>query len=149
MADWPGVRPSPTLTRLDLLKIGNFRPAGPGLGVPCDDAGVFGASHVPTISVSDLPTDGRLLDVREDDEWWSGRAPGAVHMPLQTLPDRLGELPTDEPVYVICRSGSRSAYAVAWLVQQGIDAFNVAGGMVEWQELGKPMVGDSEEPYVW
>ena len=109
---------------------------------------MFGASHVPTISVSDLPADGHLVDVREDDEWLAGRAPGAMHMPLQTVPDRLGEIPANEPVYVICRSGSRSAYAVAWLVQQGIHAVNVAGGMVEWQELGKPLEGDTEEPYV-
>ncbi len=109
---------------------------------------MFGAPDVPTIDVPDLPTDAFILDVREDEEWQYGRAPGAVHMPLQTVPDQLSELPSDQPVYVICRSGSRSAYAVAWLVQQGLDAVNVAGGMVAWEVLGRPLEGDTTEPFV-
>lgn len=83
-----------------------------------------------------------LLDVREDDEWRAGRAPDAVHVPLQTLPGRLQEIPTDRPVAVICRSGHRSAQATGWLRGQGYAATNVAGGMQAWAAAGLPMAGD-------
>ena len=51
-----------------------------------------------------------LLDVREDDEW-AGHAPDAVHVRLGELGARVDELPRDREVYVICRTGNRSAYA--------------------------------------
>ena len=63
--------------------------------------------NVPEISVQDLPADAVILDVREDDEWTAGHAPGATHVPLGEVPGRLGELPDADPLYVICRSGYR------------------------------------------
>ncbi len=107
-------------------------------------------ADIPTVAVPDLPKDGvALLDVREDDEWAAGHAPGAKHIPMGELPARvgeLGELPDDQPVYVICRSGGRSARAAAWLNASGWDAVNVAGGMGSWQRAGRPMV--ASEPGV-
>ncbi|MEW2500071.1 rhodanese-like domain-containing protein [Amycolatopsis sp. CA-161197] len=104
-------------------------------------------AELPTAEVRDLPTDGvALLDVREDDEWAAGHAPGAVHIPLGELParvDELSELPDDQPVYVICRSGGRSARATAWLNASGWDAVNVAGGMGSWAREGRPMVSET------
>lgn len=103
---------------------------------------------VPTVSVGDLPDDAVLLDVREDDEWRAGHAPGALHIPLGQVPSRLGEVPDGE-VHVICRSGGRSAQAVAWLVRNGYDVDNVAGGMHAWVEAGRPVVSeDGTEPTV-
>jgi rhodanese-related sulfurtransferase len=103
---------------------------------------------VPTTTVQQLPEDVHLLDVREDDEWAAGHAPGAQHVPLGDLPDRIGELPEGE-VHVICRSGGRSARAAAWLNENGVDAVNVDGGMGAWQDAGRPMVADTgEEPRV-
>jgi rhodanese-related sulfurtransferase len=100
---------------------------------------------VPTAAVADLPQDGiALLDVREDDEWAAGHAPGAKHIPLGELPARVGELaelPDDQPVYVVCRSGGRSARATAWLNASGWDAMNVAGGMKSWEAEGRRVVG--------
>ena len=58
-----------------------------------------------------------LLDVREPDEWEAGHIKGALHIPLGDLPARFGELPGEGEVLVICRSGGRSARAVAWLNQ--------------------------------
>lgn len=103
---------------------------------------------VPEISVSDLPADAALLDVREDDEWAAGHVDGAVHVPLSEVPGRLAELPEADPVYVICRSGNRSGRAAAWLNAQGIEAVNVAGGMKAWAAAGKPMTSSVGDPQV-
>jgi rhodanese-related sulfurtransferase len=47
---------------------------------------------------------------------------------------------------VVCKVGGRSAQAVAWLQRQGVEAVNVAGGMVEWASAGRPMVSETGEP---
>jgi rhodanese-related sulfurtransferase len=104
--------------------------------------------NVPEISVQDLPADAVILDVREDDEWTAGHAEGATHVPLGEVPQRLGELPDADPLYVICRSGNRSGRAVAWLGQQGVETVNVAGGMRAWAAAGRPMVSDAGDPAV-
>ena len=49
-----------------------------------------------------------LLDVREQDEWDAGHAPGAHHIPLGQLGTRQAEIPTDREVVAVCRSGRRS-----------------------------------------
>ena len=102
-------------------------------------------STVPTTSVTELPDDAVLVDVREDDEWAAGHAPNAVHIPLAELPGRLGELPEiDDTIAVVCRSGGRSGRAVAWLSQQGFDVTNVEGGMRAWYSAGKQLIGSGE-----
>lgn len=106
--------------------------------------------ELPTTSVTDLPDDALVLDVREPDEWAAGHAPGAIHIPMGDIPARLDEVPpTDETLPVICRSGGRSERTVQWLVQQGFDVANVTGGMRAWSSAGKPMASESgEEPRV-
>lgn len=96
------------------------------------------------ITPRDLADDAVVLDVREQDEWDAGHAPGAVHIPLGELPTRLGELPENEPLPVICRSGGRSSRAVQWLEAQGYDVVNVDGGMRLWAESNKPVAGGGE-----
>lgn len=95
---------------------------------------------VPEIDVHELArrrADGALVvDVRQPDEYHEVRVPGAALMPLAEVPDRHGELPAEETVYVICRSGARSERAAAFLRQQGIDAVNVTGGTLAWVEAG-------------
>lgn len=98
----------------------------------------------PLISVTDLPDDAVLVDVREDDEWQAGHAPNAIHVPMGTVPDSLDALPdTDDTVPVICRSGGRSDRVVQWLVQQGFDVVNVDGGMRAWAAAGKQMQSEA------
>jgi rhodanese-related sulfurtransferase len=80
-----------------------------------------------------------ILDVRELDEWEAGRIPGAVHIPLGELPARTSELPTDQPIIVVCRSGGRSAMATAHLVGLGVDAVNLEGGTQAWHAQGLPL----------
>jgi rhodanese-related sulfurtransferase len=104
---------------------------------------------VPEVLSADLPAGVFLLDVREDDEWTAGHAPDAVHMRLGELGTRVNELPRDREVYVICRSGARSAYAAQALVGGGLDAVNVADGMTGWAVAGRPMISeDGAEPHV-
>ena len=109
-------------------------------------------SPVPAVSVANLPEAAVLLDVREDDEWAAGHAPGAVHIPMGQLPQRLDELATtfpDRQVPVVCRSGGRSARVTAYLVETGWQAVNVDGGMRAWAAGGRPMVANSgAEPRV-
>lgn len=113
-------------------------------------------TEVPQVAVADLPTDPPpgapggvvLLDVREDDEWAAGHAPGAVHIPLGEVTSRLDEIP-DGDLYVVCRSGGRSQQAAAWLSRNGYDASNVAGGMHAWVDAGRPLVAETgDEPTV-
>ncbi len=81
-----------------------------------------------------------LLDVREDAEWRAGHAPGARHIPLGALADRLGELPRNRMIVTVCRSGARSARAAALLARDGREVANLSGGMRAWQHAGKPVV---------
>ena len=103
----------------------------------------------PEVLSTDLPTGAYLLDVREDDEWAAGHAPDAVHLRLGELGARAGEIPQDREVYVICRSGARSAYAVQALTGGGWSAVNVSDGMTGWAVAGKPMVSETgADPFV-
>jgi rhodanese-related sulfurtransferase len=104
---------------------------------------------VPEVLSTDLPAGAFLLDVREDDEWAAGHAPDAVHVRLGELGTRVAELPHDREVYVICRSGTRSAYAAQTLAGGGLSAVNVSDGMTGWAVAGRPMVSENgAEPYI-
>lgn len=104
------------------------------------------ASEVPAAAV---PEGAWLLDVREDDEWAAGYAPGACHIPMGALSARASEIPQDQVVYVICRSGVRSAHVARALAAAGWEAVNVGGGMQDWAAAGRPMATDSgAEPFV-
>lgn len=98
--------------------------------------------EIPEIDVDELERQiaagAALLDVREPEEWHSARIAGAAHVPLAEVPLRGGDIPAGEPLYVICARGGRSASAVQWLRGRGVDAVNVAGGMHDWLDRGKP-----------
>lgn len=100
------------------------------------------AAQLPSVDPRQVGDD-LLLDVREDDEWAVGRAPGALHLPMSQLPGRLAELPPDPPVAVVCRSGHRSAQVTAYLLAHGRQARNVDGGMIAWSALGLPMEAEA------
>lgn len=105
--------------------------------------------RLPDLPAATVPDDVWLLDVREDDEWAAGHISGATHIPLDQLSTRAAEVPQDELIYVICRSGARSGRAAQALAGAGWRAVNVAGGMQDWAAAGRPMVTDSgAEPYV-
>jgi rhodanese-related sulfurtransferase len=82
------------------------------------------------ISHWDSTGKGFLLDVREPVELAVEQAPGAVNIPLGQLRARLGELPRDREILVICRSGQRAYYAMRMLLQNGFKARTLSGGML-------------------
>lgn len=85
-----------------------------------------------------------IIDVRQPDEYAEAHVPGAPLIPLGDIPDRVGEVPADGQVLVICRSGGRSAQAAKFLRGRGIDAVNVAGGTMAWIDAGHAVVAGVE-----
>ena len=95
----------------------------------------------------DVPADAYLLDVREDDEWVAGHAPGAHHLPMMDVPARMAEIPAEGDVVVVCRMGGRSAQVTAYLVNQGWDNVrNLDGGLEDWTARGRPVVSEDGTP---
>lgn len=97
----------------------------------------------PVRNVTVLEADAReagavLLDVREDDEWADGHTPEAVHVPMSGI--SIDDIPSGRPVYCICRSGNRSGRVAEALVNAGVEAVNVSGGMIAWSDAGLPVV---------
>ena len=74
-----------------------------------------------------------ILDVRTPEEYREGHIPGARLLPVGELGRRYREVPQDKAVYIICRSGSRSATATVWLLKKGYgNVYNISGGMNRW-----------------
>jgi hydroxyacylglutathione hydrolase len=81
-----------------------------------------------------------VVDVRGSEEWRSGHIPGAHHLPLVELSQRLDELPRERPLIVHCQTGSRAAIAASVLKARGFgDVRLYAGGFAEWRAAGKPV----------
>ena len=80
--------------------------------------------------VKTLPKDGSvtLLDTRTEKEYLRGHIDGFLNIPVDELRERLGELPKDKPVYIICQSGLRSYIASRILAGNGYDTYNFSGG---------------------
>jgi hydroxyacylglutathione hydrolase len=84
-----------------------------------------------------------LIDVRNRTEWEAGHLPGALHIPVGYLAERLGEIPRDKPVIVQCQSGARSAIAASVLQQLGVrDVTDLVGGFSAWQAAGHEVIRD-------
>ncbi|MCP1306041.1 rhodanese-like domain-containing protein [Paenibacillus tyrfis] len=77
-----------------------------------------------------------LIDVREPEEVALGMIPGAKHIPLMDIPQRLDEIPQHSETILVCRSGNRSGRALEYLEAQGFTGLvNMTGGMLEWEQL--------------
>jgi rhodanese-related sulfurtransferase len=77
-----------------------------------------------------------LFDVRQPEEYEAVHVPGARLIPLADVVARVGEIPSEGPVYVICHTGPRSQRAADYYRNLGIEAYNVAGGTKAWVEAG-------------
>ena len=74
-----------------------------------------------------------MVDVREQWEYDQGHIEGSIHIPLQTLPARIADVPQDRPVVINCHHGGRSMQAVQFLRAQGRDnVTNLEGGLDRW-----------------
>ncbi|MEN9562374.1 MAG: hypothetical protein RIR73_618 [Chloroflexota bacterium] len=82
-----------------------------------------------------------LLDVRTQEEWDEYHVPNTTLIPLDELPSRLSELPKDQEIVVICRSGNRSQQGRDILLNAGFNATSMAGGLKEWYASGYPTEG--------
>ena len=93
----------------------------------------------PRIDSGDI----KLIDVRSDQEWKSGRIAGASHHFLGRLPDNLDAVASEKPIVVQCQAGGRSAIAASILQAAGREVINMSGGYGNWVSSGLP-VDDSE-----
>ena len=92
---------------------------------------------VQTVSEIKDRDDVVVLDVREQWEYDEGHIPGVVHLPMNEVPARLDEIPTDQTVVLTCRSGNRSSQVTKYLEENGFDnVHNMEGGIVAWQNAG-------------
>lgn len=77
-----------------------------------------------------------LIDVREEEEVACGMIPGAKHIPMNEIPDRLDEVERTDEIIFICRSGYRSERVCEYLQHIGIEGcVNMEGGMLAWSQL--------------
>ncbi|MGD9691340.1 MAG: rhodanese-like domain-containing protein [Phycisphaerales bacterium] len=125
----------------DLARIGLDRVEGvipPGVFAELRESGgtLSTGSEVDVEEAKRLAQDAFLLDVRRKDEFGEGHLPGAKHIPHTRLAERLSEVPKDRTVLVNCRSGGRSARAVALLQRAGVKAVNLGGGFTAWHRGG-------------
>lgn len=108
--------------------------------------GTAATSSLPQeISVADAFTQKNsgafLLDVRQPDEWNDFHIAGSTLIPLDQLPSRLNELPKDQEIVVVCRTGHRSAEGRDILLNAGFtQVTSMAGGLTQWKAAGYPTV---------
>lgn len=115
---------------------------------PCQHWGMD--DDVPQAVIGDVPATFDetvvLLDVREDDEWQRGHAPGAQHIPMGDVPARMAEIDTEAQLFVVCHVGGRSQRVAQYLARNGYEPINVSGGMLAWAGAGRPVVTDAGAP---
>lgn len=81
-----------------------------------------------------------LVDVRTPEEFASGHIPGAVNIPLNALAARLKDVPADQPVIVVCATGSRSRSAASAFKRAGYaEVYNLQGGTMRWVMQRRPV----------
>lgn len=85
--------------------------------------------------------DAVILDVRPEPEYAGGHLPGAIHIPLEELTDRLSELPRDREIVAYCRGQYcvLAHDAVRLLNANGLRARRATDGVLEWRLAGLPV----------
>jgi rhodanese-related sulfurtransferase len=84
----------------------------------------------------------QVIDVREHYEWEAGRIRGARHLEMGVLAAQAQTIHREIPVVFYCRSGARSAMATSAFRRAGYDAYNMTGGLLEWEARGLPLEPD-------
>jgi rhodanese-related sulfurtransferase len=111
-----------TEAQRQLVRIGIDRPAAAAIGEPQDlveagDLGAYAVARFEELQRADQPL---VLDVRRDDERRAGHLKSSIHIPLQSLETRMGELP-HEPLWVHCASAFRASIAASLLARAGFE----------------------------
>jgi len=84
--------------------------------------------------------DAFFLDVRSKEEWISYRIPNTNFIPLEELPQRIDEIPQNELIVIVCRSGNRSQQGRDYLIESGYtNVFSMAGGIKSWMNMDFPI----------
>ncbi len=85
-----------------------------------------------------------VIDVRNRTEWDAGHLPGALHIPVGHLSERVASIPRDKPIVLQCQGGARSAIAASVMHRLGVtDAIDLVGGFAAWQAAGHAVVKDA------
>lgn len=89
----------------------------------------------------------QVVDVRSPEEWSRGHLPNAIHIPLATLPERMGELDASTPIVMHCQGGGRSSIATSFLQSRGLtNVSNLAGGFDSWVVHGFDVASAKSAP---
>ncbi len=113
-------------------------PPSPSIDLPGDEPEIV----VPEVTVEELrealaqAEPPLVLDVRELHEWRLVRMAAARHLPMNDVPAHLESLPRERQVVVMCAHGSRSYSVAAWLIEQGVNASSLQGGITQWARRG-------------
>lgn len=105
---------------------------------------IFG-KPIPTIQVTEVQEKLKqgnqfvLVDVRQPEEYQAGHIAGAKLIPLGELPRRLKDLPKNKEIALVCATGNRSGTAAKMMLEAGLNAFNVPGGMLAWRRASLPV----------
>ncbi len=86
-----------------------------------------------------------IVDVRESFEFEAGHADGAMSVPMTELNERHLEIPKDQEVLLICKSGGRSSQACQLLGKANYNVTNISGGSIEWLSEQLPFVSENGE----
>jgi rhodanese-related sulfurtransferase len=96
-------------------------------------------NEISALELLAIYRDVSIIDVRELDEYVSGHIPGAIHIPLSTIPVRQNEIDKTKTQYLICEVGGRPGQAGKFLEDQGFEVVNVAGGTGALRQIGTPL----------
>jgi rhodanese-related sulfurtransferase len=112
--------------------------SSPGLGPPVVDS-ITSPELAALLEAS--PVTLFLLDVREDEERAAATIEPSTHIPMNSVPDRLGDLPRDRRIVVFCHHGNRSYAVASYLESEGFEQVtNLTGGIDEWSRVVDPSV---------
>jgi rhodanese-related sulfurtransferase len=92
-------------------------------------------------SLLESPRPPLILDVRENWEREAARLPGTMDIPMMEIPKRMGELPRDRQIVVMCHGGVRSLRVAHLLAESGFQVANLAGGIHAWARDVDPGIG--------
>ena len=110
----------------------------------------LGTNSTPSVQPNEVEnlvqTGFTLIDVREDDEWTSGHYAYATHIPMGKIMESMNSFNQNEKYIFVCRSGSRSAKVTNYMISQGIEAYNMSGGMKELRNFTEEIYDKEGKP---